>query len=190
MICNPPHSFAGFIFSSFPFNLILVCTEDLFAEVDSSVIPEYFLPTEHYKKRKKESKKGKRVAQEPEEDISSYPRVIGVSEDEAGRILREKAAASRSGKILRPSSSRREQVAVGESSSGTPPLASGTSPSQAFSMCNMLVFDEGLAPWTALSDVEKADNLRNVISSVSILYLMIRFPPFRFVLLTPFFFGY
>ena len=57
-------------------------------------------------------------------------------------------------------------------------------------MCNMLVFDEGLAPWTALSDVEKADNLRNVISSVSILYLMTRFPPFRFVLLTPFFFGY
>ena len=181
MICNLPYFFSGFVFPILPFNLILVCAEDLFAEVDSSVIPEYFLPTERYKKGKKESKKGKRVVQEPEEDIPPYPRVVGVSEDDAGRILKEKAAASRSGKILRPSSFRREQGAAGESSSGTPPLTSGTSPSQAVNMCNLLVFEEGLAPWTALSDMEKADNLHNVISSVS--SLNDSFSSFRFVLL-------
>ena len=88
----------------------------------SSVVSEYFLPTEHYKKPKKESRKRKRDVREPKGDIFSSPLLIEVSEDEAGRILREKAAASRSGKIRRPSSSRREQVAAGESSSGTPPL--------------------------------------------------------------------
>ena len=153
----------------------LVYSDELFAEVDTSVSPYFFLDSEGYAKKASRKRKVAPSELEEEKEISSDSSVPEETEEIPGQLLRERAAAtSKSGRILRPKQTKVAQATSQGGSSSTPPLIadagfppSSSSPSLGASMCKLIITPDGLAPWRSGSDEERRGALFDKMSSVN-----------------------